>query len=72
MNHKLYRYYLVTTGEETEFIGLCKEFPSLSFIHESSEVALKSIIDLVEEVIEEMEQSGQPIPIPQLRLERWF
>ena len=66
MAHKFEKYtYRVTWSEEDEeFIGLCSEFPSLSWLAETSEKTLKGIQSVVKECIQDMLKNGEEIPIP--------
>lgn len=41
-------YYVFWSNEDKEFVGICKEFPSLSFLSKTEEEALTGIIDTVE------------------------
>ncbi len=56
MTLKNYRHtYRITFSEEDkEYVGLCAEFPSLSWLSNSPESALKGIRKLVWEVLEDM------------------
>lgn len=36
MDHKRYAYRIVWSDEDQEFVGLCTEFPSLSWLHATS------------------------------------
>jgi len=66
MAHKFEKYtYRVSWSEEDEeFIGLCSEFPSLSWLAETSEKTLKGIHSVVKECIQDMLKNGEEIPIP--------
>tara|TARA_Y100000815_G_scaffold99332_1_gene87905 strand:+ start:486 stop:809 length:324 start_codon:yes stop_codon:yes gene_type:complete len=59
-----YTYRITWSGEDGEFVALCAEFPSLSFLDEDQAAALKGMTELVAEVIAEMETSGEDIPRP--------
>lgn len=59
-----YAYRVVWSAEDGEYVGLCTEFPSLSWLAESHESALKGIIALVQECVEDMAASGESIPEP--------
>jgi predicted HicB family RNase H-like nuclease len=63
---KGYRYtYRVTWSEEDqEYVGLCAEFPSLSWLDQTPETALKGIRKVVEDVIEAVKRSGEEIHQP--------
>ena len=46
-----YIYRIIWSDEGKEYVGLCVEFPSLSWLAESPESALKGIREVVEDVI---------------------
>jgi predicted HicB family RNase H-like nuclease len=64
VNHEHYTYRVTWSEEDGEFVGLCAELPSLSYLDESRPAALEGIFDLVGEVLEDMERCGEPIPEP--------
>lgn len=43
-------------------MGLCAEFPSLSWLEEEQDAALHGIVQLVSETLKDMEASKEPIP----------
>jgi predicted HicB family RNase H-like nuclease len=59
-----YTYRVTWSEEDQEYVGLCAEFPSLSWLAGSQEEALKGIRQMTAEVIEDMQLSGEPIPEP--------
>ena len=59
-----YIYRIMWSEEDGEFIGLCAEFPSLSWLAPTSEEALKGIRSVVEECIRDMAQNNENIPVP--------
>jgi len=59
-----YTYRITWSEEDEEYVGLCTEFPSLSWLAQSPEAALKGIRKLVREVIADMLANGEPIPDP--------
>jgi predicted HicB family RNase H-like nuclease len=66
MTRKLDRYtYRVTWSEEDkEHVGLCAEFPGLSWLDTSPEKALAGIRKLVKEVLTDMASEGEAAPEP--------
>jgi predicted HicB family RNase H-like nuclease len=52
------------SDEDQEFVGLCLEFPSLSWLAKKQEAAFTGIRKLVSEVIEDMRDNGEQIPEP--------
>lgn len=59
-----YTYRITWSGDDKEYVGLCAEFPSLSWLAHTPESALKGIRDVVAEVIQDMKKSGEEIPQP--------
>lgn len=47
-------YRITWSEEDCEYVGLCAEFPSLSWLSQTPEAALKGIRKVVEEVISDM------------------
>jgi len=64
INHEHYTYRVIWSEEDGEFVGLCTEFPSLSWLDESQQSALQGIVDLVKTVIADMATAGETIPEP--------
>ena len=57
--------YRVTWSEEDgEYIGLCAEFPSLSWLASEPEAALQGIRQVVAEVVADLQASGEYVPEP--------
>ncbi|MCZ7673548.1 MAG: type II toxin-antitoxin system HicB family antitoxin [Chloroflexi bacterium] len=48
--------------EDEEYVGLCVEFPSLSWLAESPEEALHGIRQVVANVVADMEANNEPVP----------
>lgn len=59
-----YTYRVTWSSEDGEHVGLCAEFPSLSWLAATPEAALKGIRQVVSEVVADMEASGESIPAP--------
>jgi predicted HicB family RNase H-like nuclease len=59
-----YRYSVQWSPEDQEFVATVLEFPSLSWLDEDQFEALRGVERLVSEVIEELTQSGEPVPQP--------
>mgnify|MGYP006289387527 CR=1 FL=1 len=59
-----YTYRVIWSEEDQEYVGLCTEFPSLSWLDETQEDALQGIRQLVSEVIEDMKKNNEEIPEP--------
>jgi len=60
-----YTYRVFWSDEDSAFIAACVEFPSLSNIDESGQsAALEGMVELLQDVLDEMEESGETPPIP--------
>ena len=59
-----YSYRLMWSDEDQEFVGLCTEFPSLSWLASSREEALHGVEKLVREVVADMNARGEKVPAP--------
>jgi len=63
MNDK-YTYRITWSEEGGEYVGLCAEFPSLSWLAKTQEMALAGIREVVSEAIRDMCASGEVVPEP--------
>ncbi|MFC1532750.1 type II toxin-antitoxin system HicB family antitoxin [Thermodesulfobacteriota bacterium] len=59
-----YTYRVTWSEDDDEYVGLCAEFPSLSWLSGTPEAALKGIRKLVAEIISDMESNNKIIPEP--------
>jgi predicted RNase H-like HicB family nuclease len=59
-----YTFRVTWSPEDGEHVGLCAEFPSLSWLADTPESALKGIRRLVAEAVADMQASGEPVPAP--------
>ncbi len=59
-----YTYQVTWSEDDNEYVGLCAEFPSLSWLADTPEKALKGIRNLVSNVLLDMGKTGEPIPEP--------
>jgi len=64
VNHEHYTYRVIWSKEDGEYVGLCAEFPSLSWLAASMDDALHGIAKLVRDVISDMKANGESIPEP--------
>ncbi len=64
MNVDHYTYRVTWSPEDGQRIGLCAEFPSLSWLADTPEAALKGIRQIVSDVVADMQSSGEIIPSP--------
>ena len=59
-----YTYRVTWSEEDGEFVGLCAEFPGLSWLAKKPEGALKGIRSVVSECIADMAAGGETVPTP--------
>jgi len=59
-----YTYRVTWSEEDGEYVGLCAEFPSLSWLAPTLEAALEGIRQVVTDVVADLETSGEPVPEP--------
>lgn len=59
-----YTYRVTWSEEDHEYVGMCAEFPSLSWLEGTQEGALSGIRSLVRECLNDMEENGELIPEP--------
>ncbi|MBE9231788.1 MAG: hypothetical protein RLZZ29_1678 [Cyanobacteriota bacterium] len=64
VNYDHYTYKITWSSEDQEFVGLCAEFPSLSYLHENRNLALEGITNLVKDIVLDMQANGEEIPEP--------
>ena len=70
MNINHYTYRVTWSAEDDENVGLCAEFPSLSWLAPTPEKALAGIRRVVADAVADMKASGEPIP--EARAEKKF
>jgi len=59
-----YTYRVTWSEDDAEYVGLCAEFPSLSWLAQTPEAALKGIRKLVGEVVSDMLSNEESVPEP--------
>lgn len=59
-----YTYRVTWSEDDAEYVGLCAEFTSLSWLAQTPEAALKGIRKLVDEVISDMLSNDESVPEP--------
>lgn len=64
MDIKHYTYRVSWSPEDHEHVGLCTEFPSLSWLAAEPAQALAGIMQLVDEMVQNMQRHGEAIPPP--------
>jgi len=64
MKNDHYTYRVTWSDDDKEYVGLCAEFPSLSWLASSQETALKGIRSVVAAAVADMRKTKEPIPEP--------
>lgn len=64
VNHEHYTYRVTWSEEDQEYVGLCAEFPSLSWLAESHVAAMQGVLDLVRDTVADMKANGETPPAP--------
>jgi len=59
-----FTYRVTWSEDDQEHVGLCVEFPSLSWLEDTPEKALKGIRRLVRDCIKDLQEEAQDIPQP--------
>lgn len=59
-----YTYRVLWSDEDEEFIGLCAEFPGLSWLAPTAEKALEGIRSVVKDCVLDMRKNKEEIPSP--------
>ena len=63
-NHDRYTYRLIWSEQDQEHVGLCAEFPSLSWLDKTPEKALAGIRKLVKGCLDDMLKNRENAPEP--------
>jgi predicted HicB family RNase H-like nuclease len=59
-----YTYRVTWSAEDGEYVGLCAEFPSLSWLASTPETAFTGIRKTVRAAVKDMEAAGETVPVP--------
>ena len=59
-----YTYRVTWSEDDNEYVGLCAEFPSLSWLARTPEAALRGVRKLVTDVIQDLRDNSEDIPEP--------
>ena len=57
-----YESAVIWSVEDEEFVGLCAEFPSLSWLAPTQDEAFSGIRSVVADVVEDMLDGDEPLP----------
>ncbi len=63
-NRDRYTYRVTWSEEDGEYVGLCTEFPSMSWLARSPEAVLRGIRKAVATAVEDMLASNESVPEP--------
>ncbi len=64
MKKDKFTYRVTWSDDDNEHVGLCAEFPSLSWLAKTPESALKGIRKVVDDVMRDMQKKGEATPEP--------
>jgi predicted HicB family RNase H-like nuclease len=64
LNDDRYTYRITWSEDDQEHVGLCVEFPSLSWLAKTPEAALLGIRKVVDEAVTDMRNNGETPPAP--------
>lgn len=59
-----YTYRVTWSPEDNEYLGLCAEYPSLSWLADAPDSALAGIRRVVADVVADLRAGGEPVPEP--------
>jgi predicted HicB family RNase H-like nuclease len=59
-----YTYRVTWSEDDQEYVGLCAEFPSLSWLAPMPEDALKGIRKVAADVVSDLQANGEAVPEP--------
>ena len=59
-----YTYRVTWSEEDEEYVGLCVEYPSLSWLAPTPQEALEGIRQVVADVVADMEANEEKVPEP--------
>lgn len=64
LDNDRYTYRVTWSEEDGEYVGMCAEFPSLSWLSKTPESALQGIRNVVGAVVADMLETGEKVPEP--------
>lgn len=64
MDAKFYTYRVFWSEDDEEFVGLCAEFPGLSWLDADHQATFSGIVTLVQECIDDLTTNNEPVPPP--------
>ncbi|WP_338423079.1 antitoxin HicB [Acinetobacter nosocomialis] len=57
-----YTYRVIWSAEDNEYVGLCAEFPLLSWLDADQPKALSGIVELIADVVDDMISNNEKVP----------
>ena len=63
-NRRAYHYTVFWSADDREYVGLCAEFPLLSWLEPDQFSAFAGIIFLVADILDDMQTTGETPPLP--------
>lgn len=64
INTDHYTYRVIWSEEDQEYVGLCAEFSSLSWLAETPEKALRGVRKVVKTCVDDLVSENEPVPEP--------
>ena len=59
-----YTYRVIWSEDDNQLVGLCAEFPSLSYLASTPEKAIQGILKVVADVVKDMKANDESVPEP--------
>ena len=59
-----YAYRVIWSEDDNQLVGLCAEFPSLSYLASTPEKAIQGILKVVADVVKDMKANDESVPEP--------
>ena len=59
-----YTYRVTWSEDDNEYVGMCAEFPSLSWLAKTPETALKGIRKVIADIVADIKTAGETVPAP--------
>lgn len=63
MKNDHFTYRITWSPEDSEHVGLCAEFPSLSWLAKTPDAALAGIRNIVADAVADMKANGELVPV---------
>ena len=64
MDSEQYTYRIMWSAEDNEYVGLCAEFPSLSWLDADQTQAFSGIVNVIVGVVADMISNNEKVPVP--------